>query len=63
MKATVIRFRAESGLKRSFESAAAFNHQTLSQFLVQAGIAAVDAARAKGSHMKPAPAPQDGRRK
>lgn len=63
MKATVARFRIAPSLKRSFESAAKFNHQTLSQFLVQAGIAAVEQARSRGLGIKAPAQPKDGRRK
>lgn len=63
MKSKYLMVRIEPALKTSFANAAAFNHQSLSQFLVQAGIAAVDATRAKGSRMKPAPEPRDARRK
>jgi uncharacterized protein (DUF1778 family) len=54
-------FRIEPCLKRSFTSAARFNHQTLSQFLVQAGVAAVEAARARGCGIKSPPVPMDRR--
>ena len=57
-----IEFRIERGLKRSFESAARFQHQSLTQFLLQSGIAAVESARARGLGIKPPPAPRDGRR-
>lgn len=56
-------FRIEPSLKRSFESAARFRHQTLSQFLVQAGIAAVEESRSRGLGIKPPAAPRDGRYK
>jgi len=58
-----VEFRIEPSLKRSFESAARFNHQTLSQFLVQSGIVAVETARSRGLGIKTPPAPRDGRRK
>jgi hypothetical protein len=58
-----IELRIEASLKRSFESSARFNHQTLSQFLVQAGIAAVEAARGRGLGIKTPPKPRDARRK
>ena len=58
-----IEIRIEPSLKRSFAAAARFRHQTLSQFLVQAGIAAVEASRERGLNIKPPAAPRDGRRK
>lgn len=58
-----IEFRIEPSLKRSFASAARFQHQTLSQFLVQSGIAAVEAARGRGLGIKSPPDPRDGRKK
>jgi len=63
MKNKLIQVRAEAALKRAFESASRFNHQTLSQFLVQAGMAAVEQARAKGLGIKQPATPRDGRRK
>jgi uncharacterized protein (DUF1778 family) len=63
MKAARVELRLEPALKSSFTNAAKFNHQSLSQFLVQAAIAAVEAARAKGSRMKSAPSPRDARHK
>lgn len=63
MKTVIAKFRIEPSLKRSFESASRFQHQTLSQFLVQSGIAAVEAARTRGLTIKAPPAPRDGRRK
>ena len=63
MKTKLIQVRIEPSLKRSFESSAKFSHQSLSQFLVQAGIVAVETARAKGLNIKQPPAPRDGRRK
>jgi len=63
MKNTLIQVRAEASLKRSFESAARFNHQSLSQFLIQSAIAATETARAKGLGIKPLANPRDGRRK
>jgi uncharacterized protein (DUF1778 family) len=62
-KESRIDFRITPSLKRSFESSAKFNHQTLSQFLVQAGIAAVELARSRGLGIKAPPEPKDGRRK
>lgn len=44
MKNEQIRIRIEPSLKRSFEVAAKLNGQTLSAFLVQAGITAAGAA-------------------
>jgi hypothetical protein len=63
MKADQIRVRIEPSLKRSFESAATFSHQSLSQFILQAGIAAVERAREKGLGIKAPPEPRDGRRR
>jgi uncharacterized protein (DUF1778 family) len=58
-----IDLRIDPSLKRSFESAARYHHQTLSQFLIQSGIARVEAARADGLTIKPPPAPRDGRKR
>ena len=63
MKASLVQFRIEPSLKKSFEAAARYNHQTLSQFLVQAGRAAVNVARGNGLTIKEPPVPRDGRRK
>jgi hypothetical protein len=63
MKTSRFELRIEPSLKKSFESAARFNHQTLSQFLVQAGRAAVNVARGNGLTIKEPPTPRDGRRK
>lgn len=63
MKAERLQLRIEPSLKRSFESAASYQHQSLSQFLIQSGIAAVEAARARGLGIKAPPKPRDARRK
>lgn len=63
MKVDLVRFRVEPALKQSFAAAARFNHQTLSQFLVQAGIQATRLAIASGCKIKHPPHPRDGRRK
>ena len=55
--------RIALGLKRTFTAAARYQHQTLSQFILQASIAAVEAARARGLAIKVPPAPRDGRRR
>lgn len=60
-KGSRIEFRLTPALKRSFESTARFQHQSLSQFLVQAGIAAVEQARKRGLGIKAPPEPKDGR--
>jgi len=61
MKNDQIRVRLDTSLKNSFASAARFNHQSLSQFLIQSGIAAVETARIKGLGIKPPAQPRDGR--
>ena len=63
MKVQFVQFRIEPSLKQSFLSAARFRHQSLSQFLVQAGIAAVEDARERGLQVKAPPEPRDGRRR
>ena len=61
MKSEYLMMRIEPSLKRSFASAAKFQHQSLSQFLVQAGLAAYEVARTKGMRAKNPPTPRDGR--
>jgi hypothetical protein len=63
MKRSVVQVRIEPCLKRSFFSAARFSHQSLSQFLVQAGLVAVDQYRARGLKIKVPPKPRDCRRR
>jgi len=61
MKNALIQLRIEPSLKISFLSAARFRHQTLSQFLVQAGISAVEESRERGLGVKSPPEPRDCR--
>lgn len=63
MKTARFELRMEGSLKKSFEAAARFNHQTLAQFLIQAGRAAVNVARGNGLTIKEPPQPRDARRK
>ena len=60
-----IDFRIEPCLKRTFIAAARFEHRSLSQFLVQAGIEAVERDRraSDGLKIKAPAAPRDGRRR
>ncbi|MDD5708322.1 MAG: DUF1778 domain-containing protein [Kiritimatiellae bacterium] len=62
MKAERVQLRIEPELKDIFLRAARFNHQSLSQFLVQSGRLGVNEARRRGSRMKPAPVPVDERK-
>jgi catalase (peroxidase I) len=63
MNSALIQFRIAPALKRSFGCAARFRHQSLSQFLIQAGIAAVESARLAGLAIKTPPTPRDGRKR
>ena len=53
--------RIEPNLKRYLLSAAAFDHRTLSQFMVHAALAAAEGLKMKGWRAKDPPVSRDGR--
>jgi hypothetical protein len=59
----MVAFRFDGSLLRSFRATARFQHQSLTAFVVQAGIAAVESARKRGLGIKAPAEPRDGRRK
>ena len=63
MKEDRVQLRIEPELKSAFMKAAAFNHQSLSQFLIQSARLGVEDVRRQGSKMKPAPVSRDARKR